>query len=137
MTFRKRPNGYTKSYLDTQASRVEGASPHELVSIMFEELLLQLDTSIKHTERGDNPAMLEAKSRAAAIVNALDESLDFERGGDTAVALGVVYRQAAERIAKANGPAAKDILQSVHEMVSEIYAAWKDIGKASGGKSPS
>lgn len=131
MTFRSLSKGYAKTYMDAHANRVEGASPHELVSIMFEELLLQLDTAIKHAERDENAPMLEAKSKASAIVNALNESLDFERGGDTAVALGVVYREAADRLSKAKGPAAKDILQSIRQMIAEIFSAWQDIGKAS------
>ncbi|MEM1132557.1 MAG: flagellar protein FliS [Pseudomonadota bacterium] len=130
MSFRSRTPGYSSMYNDMHANRVENANPHELVSIMFEELLLKLDTAIGHIDRGENAGMIQAKGRAAAIVNALDESLDFERGGDTAIALGVVYREASERIARAKGPAAKDILMSVREMIAEIYNAWSDIGKA-------
>ncbi|WOE74779.1 flagellar export chaperone FliS [Alterisphingorhabdus coralli] len=130
MSFRSRTPGYTDSYKSMHANRVANANPHELVSIMFEELLLKLDTAIGHIERHDMPGMIQAKGRAAAIVNALDESLDFEHGGDTAIALGVVYREASERLARAKGPAAKDILQSVRLMIAEIYSAWSDIGKA-------
>lgn len=129
MSFRSRNPGYTNTYQDMHASRVEGASPHELVTIMFEELLLKLDTAIGHIERGDNAGMLQARARAAAIVNALDESLDFKRGGDTAIALGVIYREAGERLSRANGAMAKDILQSVRAMIAEIYGAWADIAQ--------
>jgi flagellar protein FliS len=130
MSFRSQGLAYTNSYKDMHVNRVQGASPHQLVAIMFEELLVKVGTAIGHLERGDVAGMIHAKGRALAIVTALEESLDFDRGGDTAIALAVIYREASERLARANGPATIDILQSVQTMISEIYSAWIDIDEA-------
>lgn len=131
MSFRSQSIGYANRYNDMHVNRVQGASPHELVAIMFEEFLLKVKTAIAHVERGDLAGMIKEKGRASAIITALEESLDFERGGDTAIALAVIYREASERLARANGDVAIDILQSVQSMVTEIYSAWTDIDKAS------
>ena len=48
------PRRHMGSYqaVDT-VSRVEGASPHQLVVILFDELLLRLDAAIRHAQRGE------------------------------------------------------------------------------------
>jgi len=120
----RRPFSYKN--VDT-ASRVEGANPHELIMILFDELLLRLDQAIKHAELGDTAGMLQSRSRAAMIINALEESLDFDKGGELALALARIYREGLRRINAASGPAMVDKLLSARQMLAEIAAAWKAI----------
>ncbi|WP_373488929.1 flagellar export chaperone FliS [Blastomonas sp.] len=109
------------------ASRVEGASPHALVTILFDEVLLRLDAAIRHAERGESPAMIQARARASAIVLALEESLDFDNGGELALALARIYREASRRINLAMSPDKVDSLRSARQMLAEIAEAWKAI----------
>ena len=59
------PRRHMGSYqaVDT-VSRVEGASPHQLVVILFDELLLRLDAAIRHAQRGEAVPMIQARARA-------------------------------------------------------------------------
>lgn len=109
------------------ASRVEGASPHELVTILFDELLLCLSQAIKQAERGSLAQMLQTRSRAMSILHGLEDSLDFEKGGDLALALARVYREAGRRIYEASSADQVEKLASARAMLGEIAEAWKAI----------
>lgn len=116
----------TYKAVDT-SSRVQGASPHDLVVILFDELLLRLDASIRHAERGENVPMIQSRARASAIVIALEESLDFEKGGELALALARIYREASRRINLAISPDKVENLMSARQMLAEIAEAWRQI----------
>ncbi|GGB52214.1 flagellar export chaperone FliS [Blastomonas aquatica] len=108
-------------------SRVEGASPHDLVLILFDELLLRLDASVRHAQRGEGVPMIQARARASAIVIALEESLDFNKGGELALALARIYREASRRINAAISVDKVDLLISARQMLAEIAEAWRTI----------
>ncbi|WP_420605866.1 flagellar export chaperone FliS [Novosphingopyxis sp.] len=112
-----------------KTSRIAAASPHELVEILFEQLLLRIDRAVRCVERGDMAGMFQSRAKASDILNALDESLDFERGGEIATALAIVYREASNRINEAQGDNAGAVLISAREIVAEISEAWTEIGK--------
>lgn len=109
-------------------SRVAAATPHELVAILFEQLLLRIDRAARCAERGDIAAMLQSRAKASDILNALEESLDFDRGGDIAIALAVVYREASDRLNGARGDEAAPMLQAARDIIAEVAQAWTEIG---------
>lgn len=121
-----RRNMGTYKAVDT-ASRVEGASPHDLVVILFDELLLRLDAAVRHAQRGECVPMIQARARASAIVIALEESLDFNKGGELALALARIYREASRRINAAMSVDKVDLLISARQMLAEIAEAWRTI----------
>ena len=110
-------------------SRIAAVSPHELVSILFEQLLLRIDRAARCADRGDTASMFESRAKAMDILNALDESLDFERGGEIATTLAIVYREASNRLANAHGEQTAERLAAAREIVVEIADAWNQIGK--------
>ena len=55
--------------------------PHQLVQIMYEELLKALDAMAFATARGDYVQRGEHQSKALAILTGLETSLDFDKGG--------------------------------------------------------
>ena len=110
-------------------SRVAAASPHELVAILFEQLLLRIDRAARCIDRGDIAAMLQSRAKASDILNALEESLDFERGGDISTALAIVYREASNCLNDARGDQAAAKLQAARDIISEVADAWTEIGK--------
>ena len=112
-----------------RTSRIAAANPHELVAILFEQLLLRIDRAMRCVDRGDMAGMFESRAKAADILNALEESLDFDRGGEIATALAIVYREASDRLNAAQGAEAQPMLQSAREIVAEISEAWTEIGK--------
>ena len=109
-------------------SRTEGATPHALVKILFDELLLALEATALAERQGDRIKVSDKQARAMSILVALEASLDFDKGGDVAVGLAQIYREARRRLlagAKDRDPAPVD---DAHAMIAEIADAWNQIG---------
>ncbi|MBT2186473.1 flagellar export chaperone FliS [Sphingobium sp. H33] len=109
-------------------SRVEGASPHQLVKILFDELLLALDTSALALKAGDRHKCLDRQTRALAILHALETSLDHDRGGEVALSLAIVYREVRRRTLQATSTGEAASMEDARGFIAEIASAWNQIG---------
>lgn len=108
-------------------SRVEGASPHKLIAILFEEVLRAIDGTKLAMERGDIPRQADRQARALSILQALDASLDMERGGEVAANLSKIYREGRRLIASGTREKRQDMIQLARDMLGEIATAWEQI----------
>src|ERR1700759_4100103 len=94
--------GYAKAssrYAAVDAgSKVEGATPHQLVKVLFDELMLAMDASAHAMRAGDRIKARDKQTRALTILHALEGSLDFDKGGEIAVNLAIVYREVRRRL---------------------------------------
>jgi len=115
------------SAVDT-GSRVEGANPHQLVRILFDELLLALDAAALALRGGDRHKATDRQTRALAILHALESSLDFERGGDIATSLATVYREARRRTLTATATNDATPMEQARGFIADIAEAWNQIG---------
>ena len=102
---------------------MEGASPHRLVAILYEELENALDTAIRATEGGLDIAAHTQMARARSILAALEAGLDFDRGGALATTLCGVYRAMQRQLAAAARDAEK--LREVRTGVADIARSWR------------
>lgn len=109
-------------------SRVEGANPHQLVKILFDELLLAIDASIISDRKGDRGKCSEKQARALSILHALESSLDFEKGGKVAVGLAQIYREARRLIVAGLQARSAAEMHEARNIISEIADAWSAIG---------
>ena len=110
------------------ASRVEGASPHGLVSILLDELMKSLEAMAAACNRRDYSQRGTAQARSLNMLNGLESSLDFEKGGDIAQSLASIYREARRlTIAGARDNDAELVLRA-RTMIGEIASAWQAIG---------
>ena len=109
------------------AARVEGASPHGLIMIMFEELLKGLDTLRAAERTGDGLRHGAVQSRAISILHGLESGLDYDKGGEIAANLGRIYREARRLIATPAGPDRAPALDSARAMLGDIAGAWASI----------
>ncbi|UAK22977.1 flagellar export chaperone FliS [Sphingomonas nostoxanthinifaciens] len=112
--------------VDVQA-RIEGASPHGLVAILFDELLKGLDTLRAAERTGTTMRHGGVQSQVVSIIQGLEAGLDRQRGGDIARNLGRVYRQSSRLIAT-YGPERAATLDEARTMLGEIAGAWSSIG---------
>jgi flagellar protein FliS len=119
----------TKRYAAVHAgSRIEGATPHGLVKILFDELLFAMDAAAvarRQNERGKAVAKL---TRALSILHALESSLDFENGGDIAVGLAQIYRAARKLLLSGMQSPVPDDIEKARATIAEIAEAWNSIG---------
>lgn len=109
-------------------SRVEGANPHQLVKILFDELLLSIDAAIILDRNGDRARCSEKQARALSIIHALESSLDFDRGGQVALGLAQIYREARRLIVAGLQTRTAGEMDKARHLISEIADAWAAIG---------
>jgi len=109
------------------ASRIEGASPHRLVQIMFDELIKAIDALTVAVRRRDLSQRAQRQSRALAILNGLETSLDFEKGGEIATGLAAIYRQARRALVQACRDDDADAIARAGQQLGEIASAWTAI----------
>ena len=106
------------------ASRIEGASPHALVAILYEELLRSLDVLGAALRQGRDIGREAHSQRARSILTTLIASLDFEQGAAVADTLASVYRAMALQLSTAltHGDGAK--LKELRDGVAAIATSW-------------
>lgn len=109
-------------------SRIESATPHGLIKILFDELLLAIDASALAMERGEQVKANNKYIRAISIIHALDSSLDFDRGGAVAVGLAQIYRETRRLMVAASQSSNAEDARKAHAIISEIADAWNNIG---------
>jgi flagellar secretion chaperone FliS len=109
------------------ASRVEGASPHALVGILYDELLRALDVLGAALRQGRDIAREPSAARARSILTALSASLDFDQGGGVAQTLAGVYRAMALTLSEVI--TAKDAakLSELRDGVATISESWRQL----------
>lgn len=111
-------------------SRIEGASPHRLVMVLFEELLKGMDAMAVALRNNDALQRGARQGRVLSILTALDGSLDHQKGGEIARGLASIYGEARRLVMEAGRTNDAPTLARAREMVAEIAGAWETIGKA-------
>ena len=107
--------------------RVEAATPHGLVQLLFDELLgamRQAELCIRNCDRARKG---ERVSRALAILGGLESSLDHGCGGDLAETMANVYRKARAEIMAASRADDAERARGAAGMIAEIADAWRAI----------
>lgn len=116
------------AYLSTRAtSSVHDASPHKLISLLFDACLEKLAVSRGAIERGEVKAKAENIKKALEIIVQLQTSLDFDRGGEVAIKLDDLYSFCTNRLALANALNDADKVEEVMTVISEIRLGWAEI----------
>jgi flagellar protein FliS len=100
-------------------SRVASASPHGLVSLLYEELLRSLDLLVVVAGLGTPISGSAHHIKALTILIALESSIDFGNGGDLAGVLQRIYKSAVRTLNQA--ARANDITE-----VTEVRSAISD-----------
>ena len=108
-------------------SRVEGADPHALVAILYEELLKALDAMAAAAARKDFGQRGERQARALRLLSGLEMSLDFEQGDELAVDLARVYREGRRLVIAAGRENDTAKIAQAREMIGGVAEAWAQI----------
>jgi flagellar secretion chaperone FliS len=106
-------------------SRVESASPHGLVGLLYEELIRSLELALFAARKGQalmgNPHLVKAGS----ILVALEGSIDFDAGGDLATTLARVYGACRKGLNDAAKTGDEQKLAEVRDAIGDIFYAWQ------------
>lgn len=112
--------------------------PYRLVQLMLESAIERLAAARGHMERKEIAAKGEQLSRALAIVDSLNGSLDMEKGGEVSANLRSLYNYATRRLAEGNMHNDATAIDEVVGLLREIKAGWDGIASAArpGAASP-
>ena len=107
---------------------VLGASPYELVAMLFAKAIEFTKEAKTHMLNGDINAKGHAIKLAAAIItDGLRGSLNIEEGGDIAQNLDALYEYMTTQLVKAHAENNTDILDEVIALLGHVKEGWDGI----------
>lgn len=130
MTSYVTPQGYYETEQNYQQQRVEQATPLELTCILYEGAIQAVEQAQVFLKRGDILARGRAVARAQGILLELSESLDRKKGGDFAARLGLLYDYMLAKLTEAHAQQTPEPLVEVRQLLTDLFAAWKQITPA-------
>ncbi|RJT24233.1 flagellar protein FliS [Chakrabartia godavariana] len=102
-------------------------SPHELVSILYDELILALTLLSFSMQAGDSVKMNAQFGRASGIIHALEAGLDHDLGGPLAESLAGIYRSARTEMMMARETRNAERVDRLAQAFSDMSDSWKKI----------
>ncbi len=109
------------------ASRTGGANPHQLITILYEDLLRELRLGAIAIDTKDHANKSARLTKAVALLFALEAGLDFDKGGSVAETLSRFYRGCRDAVMRATVENDAALVREVVGNVGEIAASWKSI----------
>ena len=118
-------------------SSVATASPHKLISLLYDGALAAIANAGVHMTRGDVAAKGVSISKAIAIIDeGLKISVDPEAGGQLAQNLIALYEYMSHRLLVANIKNDRAALNEVERLLRELKSAWGEIGAKAAAVAP-
>ena len=120
-------NAYKRVSVET---RVDNATPHKLVTLLFDALQQALSSACFALKNGDIPAKCKHVSHAVRILEeGLIAPLNLEDGGELAGNLYALYGYCVQRLTMANVRNDVAILEEVQRIVEPVASGWKQINE--------
>ena len=115
---------YQKMNVQTSLS---DASPHQLITMLFDGLISRLAMAKGFIDRKDYEGKSRCLGSAITIIGALQNSLDKEQGGEIAENLDRLYLYMTRRVFAAGVTNDVAILDEVVSLVKTIKDGWDGI----------
>ena len=113
-------NAYAENNIATQ-------SPGGLIVMLYEGAIRFLKQALLELEAGNAPEKGRLISKAAAIIDELNVSLDMEAGGEVAQNLRKLYNFAVAHLDQANLKKDPQRIRDVIGILEELLQGWKSI----------
>lgn len=125
-TMKSGASAYAKVGVETG---VISASPHKLISMLFEGADVAIAGAIAQMNAGDVATKGALISKAINIIdNGLCVSLDMEAGGEIAANLSALYQYMVRRLLEGNLKNQAEPLEEVRKLLADLKGAWDAIG---------
>ena len=112
--------------LDVQ-TLVSSASPHKLISMLFDGACSRLVKAQGCASRDDHEGRSHGIGEAVSIVNGLQASLDQQNGGELAENLDALYDYMLRRLYEANRDNDAAGIREVLDLLRTLQEAWHAI----------
>jgi flagellar protein FliS len=122
-----------RGYRTTQA---QTASPLELVVLLYDGALRFLADAERALAARDVPARATAISKALAIVNELQNTLDLTKGGTVAEELDRLYDFVQDRLLRVTRDQDAAALADAQRVLSSLAEAWRTLATTPPGATP-
>lgn len=109
--------------VDVRAS-VETASPHELITMLFDGALTAMAKAKGAIERDDINERTTHLNKANDIVLGLKDFLDHEKGEDIAANLDLLYDYVVRALLQANRDNDADKVQEAMDLILQVKSGW-------------
>lgn len=108
---------------------VAAASPHQLITMLFDGALAAISQAHHHMQQNDIAAKGQAISKAIMIIDSgLRGGLNLDAGGELAQSLDALYSYMSQRLMQANLQNNSELLHEVQQLLNELKSAWVAIG---------
>lgn len=104
------------------------ATPHRLILMLMDGALDKIAKAKGHMARRETLEKGNFISWAISIIGGLRASLDFERGGEIAMNLEMLYDYMERRLVLANADNSVETLDEITKLLSIVKDAWIKIG---------
>lgn len=118
---------FQRGHSTYRQTQVQSRTPLELVVMLYDGGLKFLAQTRDAIERGDIRARHTASTRALAIVNELQSTLNMEQGGDIARQLDELYAYVNGRILKAAAENAVGPVDEAARVLETLRESWVSI----------
>ena len=126
MKHRKMMHAYTNS---EQNAVVESDNPHALIVVMYDELIRSMQSFCQNIKKSSTNIELRTKhfSKSLSVIYALQRCLDFEKGGEIAENLFLLYEHARVHLLEAFKSQNSEQVEISIKSLEEIREAWRDV----------
>jgi flagellar secretion chaperone FliS len=104
---------------------VKTANRGQLLIMLYESAIKNVKKAAECLDRKDIPGKGQAIVRAHDIINELNNTLDFEVGGQIARDLERLYHFMTDQLIKANVENKKEPLQEVQKLMETLLDGWR------------
>lgn len=118
-------NGY-QAY---QKNKYETASPHRLITMLYDGAIRFANQAIKQIETGNVEGTNQAIQKMQDIVFELIACLNFNEGKEIATQLNGLYHYVIDLSIRGNIEKQVEPIEEAITIISEIKSSWEQIGK--------
>ncbi len=107
-----------------QENTVLGASPIELVVILYDRAIEDMRRALAAMKSGEIEARAAGVGHALMVLNQLQGTLDFEHGGTAAKQFEQFYNLVRAKLLEAQMRSSSDLMQQQVRFMSEVRDCW-------------
>lgn len=108
---------------------VEGANPHQLITMLYQGALDSLQQAVGCFDRDDIEGRAHHLGRVVTILGGLQGFLDHEKGGEIATNLDKLYDYMSVRLYEASRDKTKAPVLEVINLLREVKEGWDGIAE--------
>jgi flagellar protein FliS len=129
MQYSNRSSAYKETSINT-------SSPVKLVVMLYEGAIRFLQQAKEATAIKDMEAKAKAVDRAMAIIQHLQGSLDFEKGGQVSFDLDRLYTYISTCIFEGSAKLNVDAFDEAIKLLTTIHSGWEELARKEQDSSP-